>query len=131
MKRIIATSFLFTYLLVISGMAFSFHYCGSKLSSFKVELVKEKPNTCACGAKKEKSCCHNIKVIAKIADTNKTPALTYKIKVSVVKLFVTEPRVSANKFSLNLSSKFGSLYANAPPNKHCNELFLLNCTFRI
>lgn len=65
MKRAIAISLIFVYLVFSAGIVISYHFCGGKLG--EISLYKA-PKSCCPDAGSEKSCCQNSTAVFKITD---------------------------------------------------------------
>lgn len=84
MKRIKAIFFLLTFLIANTGMAFTVHYCGGKLSSINFFPSGDNESTCEKGLIKSQ-CCKD-KTVHLSANKNLTKASRLKINAPILKI---------------------------------------------
>lgn len=142
MRRFIAIPLLVLYITAISGMMIQLHYCGSKLSSWKVNAThaqccckpsgKDADNTAQQTAKiknQDDDCCQNKTITLKIKqDQNRASEIQYQL----ASLQLTAPvlHVAIPAFVLSEEDAYTSYQANAPPGRWQQiPLYLLHGSF--
>lgn len=69
MKKLIVIPIMFIYLLAVSGVTISMHYCGSELESWQVYSANDEgcaTDSCSDDMDEEEGCCKNEVVAAKV-----------------------------------------------------------------
>jgi hypothetical protein len=126
MKRITTLLMIALYLIAISGITFSLHFCGGKFESFS--FFSEAGKNC-CGGKKMKSdCCKSKTVTVKLTENHQgnPERAVVNNSFTFVALFT-----SVEPFAFNeLQEKYFLPNHHAPPDES-PPLFLLNRNFRI
>ena len=116
MKRFLAIPLMFIYLLAMSGMVISTHYCGSKLVSWNVYLKAALCGGCDKEAKKPMKCCKDKVVVAKVQQDQNQDA-QFKLKVSPPDFTaIVAPQFYSNRITLPCVSVTAIIHrSNAPP----------------
>ncbi|MFM7016333.1 MAG: HYC_CC_PP family protein [Bacteroidota bacterium] len=80
MKKSFALFLCIFYFLVSNGITINKHYCGGRLVSVKVGIIKT--HQCACGTAMKKNCCHNQSLQLKNnSHQNLTKAFNYDFSI--------------------------------------------------
>jgi len=118
-KRLLVIPVMFIYLLAVSGIMITAHYCGQQMES--VSIFAQKSTGCAegeCGDESEKNdgCC-NDKVVAAKVTTAQNTVNSYKVKVvdQLIALAVPGTLFIAHNNTAFVSSSIVAHHCNAPP----------------
>ena len=121
MKRFLAIPLMFIYLLAMSGMVISTHYCGSRLVSWNVYLKAalcggcEKDDCGNEGRKKPMKCCKDKIMVAKVQqDQNHDSQFKFKPQAAVFSPAVM-PQYYSNDIAPAVSATAMIHRSNAPP----------------
>jgi hypothetical protein len=138
MKKLIAIPLLVLYFTAVSGMMVQFHFCGNKLSSWK---VNEQSAVCCCGddvmpvaangkvSLDEESCCSDKVVTLKIAQDQNT-AHSALLQLSALQVAVLPVFAVPQLAAVPEAPQTVAYSANAPPGLWQNiPLFKLHSCF--
>jgi hypothetical protein len=128
-KKILAISLLFLYLICVSGVQINAHYCGGKLKEISFFQINEKEG--CCGKKmKSKNCCKDKITVLKINDIHKSvhdlkvPGPIYQLAGLII------PVLTLN-FSISITSADVFTDTQDPPDLNTPDLYLRNRVFLI
>jgi len=127
MKRFTVAILTIIYFAVSSGIVMNVHYCMGKISSVEVSMLFK--DLCACGSgKKESKCCKTEHKLIKLEDNHKAAAADVVFpspEQAVLHHFdwMTDPVVAEQDQQ--------SYNNHSPPDQHGQDIYLLNCVFRI
>ncbi|MFN8255248.1 MAG: hypothetical protein U0W24_06135 [Bacteroidales bacterium] len=123
MKRIFAILFSVIYLLLVTGISVSFHYCHGKQSSFSFTGNK----TCCCETKEmSNNCCSNKKILIQF-DSDQKLVNSFKINFSPDEIAVLAGILHLNLIKSNNNSIPFYFDDNSPP--LIIPLWKLNCSY--
>lgn len=136
MKRFLAIPLMFIYMLAMSGVMISTHYCGSKLVSWNMYLKAALCGGCdndGCNneAKKPMKCCKDKVVVAKVQqEQNNASAYKLKLQIPLFNVAVL-PLYGERSLALPALSLTATQHqANAPPGTWQNiPLYKLHSRF--
>ena len=121
MKRFLAIPLMFIYMIAMSGIVISTHYCGSKLVSWNVYIKAALCGGCdndGCGRQEKKpmKCCKDKVLMAKVQhDQDNAAQFKLAVKAPVFTLAVL-PAFNAVNTALPAISAAARIYqSNAPP----------------
>ena len=80
LKRISVLTVLLLYLVTAAGFALNLHYCGSIVTSVKIDAPVKKCSVFAM------SCCHDKHVVVKIKDAHQGQSVSFSAKMFAVAL---------------------------------------------
>ncbi len=126
MKRSVVAILALIYITASSGVVMNIHYCMGKLSSVKMGLLAKNP--CGCGSMEKKGCCKTEQKLAKVSDNHKAAYTSFQFNASP-KILPVESFASAITFT-NLNDRTVSKN-HSPPDLSPQDIYLLNCVFRI
>jgi hypothetical protein len=129
MKKIVTLSLLSLYLVCVSGVRITAHYCGGKLKEISFFQVNEKEG--CCGKKmKSKNCCKDKIAVLKINDTHKS-VRDFKVPGPAYQLTDLILPVLTLNFSTSIASAHVLTDSQAPPDLNAPEIYLSNGVFLI
>jgi hypothetical protein len=115
------------YLVTVVGFALNLHFCGSYLTSVKIDAPAKNCNMLLAGKMK---CCTNKHFEVKVKDAHQVQSQLFLAKTFAFEM----PRLPFADFSLN-SQQFSTddHFYRGPPDRPSPDIstFLKNCTFRI
>lgn len=128
MKKGIASILFIFYFAFSSGVVINLHYCMNKFDSSK--LGGSKSEICGkCGMHTDDSngCCHDIVKVIKIQDDQ---------QVSSINIKFTAPETPAVFYASDIETSLGNngsclLFSNHSPPINKQDIYLVNCVFRI
>lgn len=121
MKRFLAIPLTFIYLLAMSGVMISTHYCGAKLVSWNVYLKAALCGGCdndGCSKERRKpmKCCKDKVVVAKVKqDQNSSQQVKVKVLPSLFTPLIAPSFYEVAECLPTVSRTATIHYANAPP----------------
>jgi hypothetical protein len=124
-----AGAFLLTslYLITVVGFALNLHFCGSYLTSVKIDAPAK---SCGMLSEKKMKCCTNKHFEVKVKDAHQAQSQLFLAKTFALEL----PRLPFADFQLNTQQFLSRQYSyRGPPDPPLPDIsaFLKNCTFRI
>jgi hypothetical protein len=115
------------YLTTVVGFALNLHFCGSYLTSVKINAPAKSCNMLSAGKMK---CCTNKHFEVKVKDAHQGQSQLFLAKTFAFEV----PRLPFADFSLNTQQFLSDEYSyRGPPDPLLPNIstFLKNCTFRI
>lgn len=128
-KRIAIVSLLLMYFGTTVGFAMRLHFCGTKISSIRLNYESEKPCCANETESKTDECCKDKQIHIKISDQQQ---IIQSAKVPAVLDFdlLIYPSLIPNSF-LDISTSISVLNYRGPPEISEPPFTIQNCTFRI
>ena len=135
LKKILAISFAFVYLLISSGLLLEVHHCMGRIADAGLTIFKSHSDDDKCGkcgmdkGKESEHCCKDEYKQVKIASDQKFSSIQYLIEapVSLLATFTLPARYELAPSQESIAS----YQANAPPPKLVPSAQSLLCVFRI
>ena len=129
MKKAIIILLLVCYLIPVTGMTVSTHYCGGKIAS--VSLQFSQTEKCSCGSKKMKKDCCKTKTCS--ISLKVVQQFTPQLVINFSNYFSFHPAMlHANDTSIIFTDvDAGSYNKHHPPSSLKQPLYLSNRVFRI
>lgn len=111
------------YLITASGFALNLHYCGSIITSVKIDVPAKKCSTFAM------QCCHDKHVVVKVKDAHQAQYMSFSAKLFVFNL----PGVRYRYSALSAQHPVSIIFADrGPPNSSGGTaIYIKNRVFRI
>ena len=128
-KRIAIVSLLLMYLSTTVGFAMSLHFCGTLISSIRINHKSEKTCCASETESKEDKCCKDHQIHIKVSDQQQTIQSAKIPPVSNFHLLIYRSWIS-DSFSDIFTSISGLIY-RGPPVISDRPLTIQNCTFLI
>ncbi len=132
MKRGLVLIILFCYMLGVTGLGFSFHYCGGELQDVSLVAAAESKCCCGSGKKMPDDCCKDKIVKIKKVDERQQD-FKYDVKAPVFSKLVVFHAFSQYAARLVPSLKELSCNKLRPPPliAQSRPLYILHSVFRI
>jgi len=122
-KKISVLTVLLLYLVTASGFALNLHYCGSLITSVKIDAPAKKCSTF------EMKCCHDKHVEVKVKDAHQGQSMSFSAKLHVVNLPGIVYRYSVLSAQQPMAVRFAD---RGPPNSSGGAAICIkNRVFRI
>jgi hypothetical protein len=129
MKKVFAISLLFLYLVCVSGVRITVHYCGGKLKEVSFFQINEKEG--CCGKKmKSRNCCKDKIAVLKINDSHKS-VHDLKVPGPACQLAGLILPVLTLNFSTHVTSADALMGNQDPPDLNVPDIYLNNGVFLI
>ena len=126
MKKLAVIPFLFLYVLSMSGVSVSAHYCCGKIASVRVSFAADK-----CASDKNKRCCNDITHFIKVRSSQQSAVSDITFNEPTLQLHTILPVINAWAALYSPNRTHNNFFFQSPPLQTRLPLFIRNESFLI